>query len=271
MFRKKRSVGRSKYLEGMRAKIFPFRMVDVKLKYPLMLEPNYKKIIAVCPKTPTHNEMEYLLKYKIFVDHPDVHSMCDVKEVDQIETLLNDIIENEIPGCIVETGSWRGGAGMIIKAILKDRNADKNVYLFDTFKYFPKPTPKSNTQDESIHSIVELLFENMHSVAQVRSNFRRLGLLDSKVYFIEGLFQDTIPITDVGAIAILRLDSDYYESTLFVLEHYYKNIVKGGFLIIDDYNNYMLGCKTAVHFFREKYQIKNEIIDTHGGSVFWRI
>ncbi len=284
----------SEYLKDIRSKLFPIRLIDMPLNDNIMSEKNYARILALCPKIPTCNEMIYLLKYKKFIDyhiddsdqHTDrIYSMCDVKEVDQMQELLMNIIDQKVSGCIVETGSWRGGVLLYSKAILNDMEPDgingilRSIYLFDTFKYFPKPrsfddlshADDSSLKDRSIHSIVEMLFENMQSVNQVRSNFERFNLFDDNVHLIEGLFEDTVPKTKIGDIAILRLDSDYYESTILVLEHYYFNIVHGGYLIIDDYNNHMLGCKDACQKFRNKYNITNPIIDDHGGSVYWQI
>jgi len=265
-------IKKSTYLKDMRSKIFPIRLFDIKLNDDITTEENYLKIFKICPKVPTNEEMIFLLKYKKFVDLPNVYSMADNNEIDQIHDLLVDIIKNKIEGCLVETGVWRGGMGCWMKSILREYEPSSNrkIYLFDTFKYFPKPDD-TNNKDKNIHSVVELLFENMQPVDQVRDNFKKFDLIDSNVHFVEGLFSETIPKTNVGQIAILRLDSDYYESTMFVLENYYKNIVRGGYLIIDDYNNPFLGCKDAVTDFRKKHNITNKIIDYHGGSVYWQI
>jgi O-methyltransferase len=274
LFKKPRHRLPSSSLLAIRSKLFPIRLIEMPLNKNILTEQYYKKFLNLCPKVPSYNEIVYLLKYKKFVDNPNIYSMCDINEVDQLQELLFNVIDNRIKGSIVETGSWRGGMMMMAKAILNDLEFNpvpRQIYLFDTFKYFPEPTSNKSQKDKNIHAIVDFLFENMHSVDQVKDNFRKFNLLDNNIHFIEGIFEDTIPITNVGDIAILRLDSDYYESTMFVLEHYYKNIVLGGFLISDDYNNHMLGCKDAIHDFRSKYDIKCPIIDSHGGSIYWRV
>lgn len=263
--------GKSAYINRMIQKLFPVRMNDIQVSDPIADDENYSKVLGLCHRVPTHSEMVYLLKYKKFVDRQDVYSMADTNEIDQMYELIGNIVSNKTPGCIVETGCWRGGMGCFIKAVLKDRDDNRKLYLFDTFTHFPKPATRSNSKDETIHSIVELLFENMQSVEQVKNNFRKFGLLDANVHFKKGLFADTVPRTDPGPIAILRLDSDYYESTMFVLEWYYNKIVPGGYLVIDDYNNHFLGCKDAVDEFRLKHNITNEIVDPNGGSVYWQV
>lgn len=253
----------------IKQEIFPILLKNIPLCDDITLEREYLQILKSLNRVPTYSEMIYLLRYKKFVDNDLVYSMCDSHEIDQTEQLLLHLITNNIHGCIVETGVWRGGMGMYMKAILNEYKDNRDIYLFDTYKYFPPPN-NNNIKDNDIHSIVELLFQNMQSVEQVKQNFERFNLLDNHVFFVAGLFSETIPYTDVGDIAILRLDSDYYESTMFVLEHYYKNIVPGGFLIIDDYNNHYLGCKDAIHDFRKKYNITNKIVDDKIGSVYWQ-
>ncbi|AYV78325.1 MAG: macrocin o-methyltransferase, partial [Edafosvirus sp.] len=86
----------------------------------------------------------------------------------------------------------------------------------------------------------------------------------------KGLFQNTVPITVIPKIAILRLDGDYYESTMVVLEAYYFNITKGGYIIVDDYNNDFLACKQAVDDFRKKHNITN-VIQQSNGAIYWQV
>ena len=265
-----RNVMRYNRLKWYRRKLFPFRLSDMPVKSCLTREEHYSKIIKLSPKIPSCAEMIYLLKYKKFVDSPDVHSMCDVKEVDQMEYLVKDVIRRQIPGSIVETGSWRCGLMKYTKAIVDIyEGSNRQIYMFDTFDHFPKPT--QNQKDQAIHPIVEFLFENMQPLDRIKASFKELGLLDDNVHFIQGLFEDTVPRTNLDKIAILRLDSDYYESTMLVLKHYYKNIVPGGWLVCDDYNNPFLGAKSAVTDFRAANNITSPIIDTHGGSVYWRV
>ena len=260
---------RSKSLAKLRSELFPFRLVDMPIAADLSREANYYKILKLCPKMPTCAELIYLLKYKKFVDSPYVSSMCDIKEVDQMEFLVKAVINDKIQGAIVETGSYKGGMMAFTKGILRlyEPSARRQVYLFDTFKHFPKSD--RHAKDQAIHPLVEFLFESMWSADQVMANFEKYDLLDDDVHLVEGLFEDTVPKTYIGPIAILRLDSDYYESTMLVLENYYWHVVKSGFVIIDDWNNPFLGCKDAVIEFRSRHGITNEIIDDHKGSVYW--
>ena len=230
-------------------------------------EKNYPRIMATAPRKPTNDELIYLLKYKKFVDSPKVYSMCDLNEAATTKQILDDIISKNIPGCLVETGVWRGGMGMWMKSILKYYHSNRKIWLFDTFNYFPEPI---NSKDKNIHGLTKLIFENMPTISDVQNNFMKYGLMDKNIYLVQGEFSKTIPITNVGPIALLRLDSDYYESTMLVLEKYYWLVSNGGYIIIDDYNNEYLACKDAVDNFRKKYNITNPIIKSDFGSVYWQ-
>jgi O-methyltransferase len=178
-------------------------------------------------------------------------------------------LNKNIPGSLVETGVWKGGMGMWMKSILKYYRSDKLIYLFDTFEYFPPPS--NSKVDLDIHNITQFLFQNMSSVAEIQDNFRKYGILD-KVVFVKGDFFQTVPKikNQIQSISLLRLDSDYYDSTLFILENLYQNVSPGGYVIVDDYNNKYVDCKKAVDDFREKYGINDKIIDHDGGSVYWQ-
>ena len=262
------SVRKYYYFTYIKNKIFPLQMSDVPINKEIRSEKDYHRLLQILPRKATNSEIIYLLQYKKFLDLPNVYSMCQPNEVQQTTDLLVDIIKNKIVGCLVETGVWRGGMGMWIKNILNYYGEKRNLWLFDTFEYFPEP---SNEKDKFIHNITKFLFENVPSVEDVKNNFIKYGLYDNSVHFVVGDIKSTVPKTYIRPIALLRLDADYYEPTMVVLENYYFNISNGGYIIIDDYNNNYLACKKAVDDFRDKHNIKNKIIDTHRGSVYWKI
>ncbi|AVL94424.1 macrocin O-methyl transferase [Moumouvirus australiensis] len=200
------------------------------------------------------------------MDLPNVYSMCDNNKIKQIEHIIKEVFKRNIPGSFVETGVWKGGMAMWMKCIMKYHNQDRNLWLFDTFDSFPEP---KHSKDKIIHNITNLLFEKNPTVQNVRENFKKFGLLDDKVHFVVGNFSKTLQYTDPGKISILRLDSDYYDSTLFVLVSYYHKVVSGGYIIIDDYNNYHVACKNAVDYFRKINKIKSPIFDINKESVYW--
>jgi hypothetical protein len=250
----------------MKNVIFPLEISNVELKNDPKHEINYQKIMDAVPRKPSRDELIFLLKYKKFVDLPNVYSMCGYLKVQQTKKLLMNVIHNKINGCLVETGVWKGGMAMWMKCILKYYGDNRKIWLFDTFKYFPDP---NNKTDLKMHRLTKLLFEKMPSVDIVKNNFKNNHLFDHNIHFVEGEFSKTLNITNTGPIAILRLDCDYYDSTMIVLENYYWKINKGGYIIIDDYGNPFLTCKKAVDDFRSKYNIRTPIMDIQHESVYW--
>ena len=103
----------------------------------------------------------------------------------------------------------------------------------------------------------------------MRDNFRRYGLLDDEVEFLEGWFKDTLPAAPIERLAILRLDGDMYGSTMETLEALYDKVGPGGFVIVDDY--ILPGCRKAVDDFRAARGIAAPMTDVDGAAVFWRV
>jgi len=255
------------YLTTMHAKIFPIMMHQITLPSDIAHDTHYHQIIETSPRQLSLDELGYLIKYKKFMELPNVYSMCDTNETSQMRYLLENVIQANIPGCIVETGVWRGGMTMWMQAILKYHYEHRDIWLFDAFGKFPK---SSHNKDNYIHDITEMLFDDPPSVNDVINNFKTHHLYDKNLHFIVGDFMDTVPQTPLDNIAILRCDGDYYDATKVVLENYYWKISNGGYIIIDDYNNPHLACRDAVDEFRKKYQISAPIVDTYGGSVYWQ-
>jgi O-methyltransferase len=195
-------------------------------------------------------------------------TMIGLKRLENIEYCVNKIIEDNIPGDLIETGVWRGGASIFMKALLKVNNIeDRFLWLADSFEGLPKPDEDKYTADkgDKHHTWSELAI----SIDTVKSNFQKYGLLDDNVKFLKGWFKDTLPSAPVEKLALLRLDGDMYESTMDGLTNLYHKLSVGGFIIVDDWGA-VPGCQRAVIEFREKYRITEniEIIDWTG--VYWR-
>ena len=95
--------------------------------------------------------------------------------------------------------------------------------------------------------------------------FSRLKINRDSVHIVKGWFQDTLPAfkDEIGPIAILRLDGDWYESTKCCLEHLYEQVVPGGYVIIDDYGCWG-GCRIATDEFLENTGLELQVIDQKG-------
>jgi O-methyltransferase len=229
---------------------------------------NYRQLFM--PYTNVKKELDFLVRYKTYVEDPRNYSMGHAHEWSQMEKLIRNVHNDHIIGDIVETGIWRGGMGMWIKAVLNHLHSKRNVWLFDAFGPFP---PAQHPLDQKIDPIVRILFERPPTIEEVENNFVRLGLMDDSVFLIKGDFKDTIPLTKIDHIAILRLDGDYYESTKIVLDNYYHLISKGGYVVIDDYNNNRLACKQAVDEFRKQHGIVQPLLpkNERHSSIYWQV
>ena len=155
------------------------------------------------------------------------------------------IAENDIKGSMVECGAWRGGSMMAAALVLqRHHRRDIDLYLYDTFEGMPPPD--INDVDSRGKAAAEQLSEGPRSkdstiwayspIEDVQKNLARTGYDASRLHFIKGKVEDTLPAqAPEGPISLLRLDTDWYASTKHELEHLYPKLVHGGVLILDDY------------------------------------
>ena len=108
------------------------------------------------------------------------------------------------------------------------------------------------------------------SLRQVKANFRRYGLLNKQVHFLPGWFRDTLP-TDppIERLAVLRINSDLYESTIIALKALYPKLSRGGFVIVDDYGA-VPACREAVGDYRREHGIVESMVEIDWTGVYWR-
>jgi len=199
---------------------------------------------------------------------PAALTMCGDKSLDQLVSALQTVEKEKIPGDLIETGVWRGGLPIIMRAFLHSvENRERKVWLADSFKGLPNQTEDSN--DRAAHLLLEPIFHLSVSRKQVENSLRFFGLLDDQVEILEGWFRDTLKTMPNRPLALIRLDGDYYESTLDALEELYPRLSPGGFLIVDDYN-LPLGCKRAVDEYRLLERIQEPLIEINSQAVFWR-
>ncbi len=202
-------------------------------------------------------------------DWPAVaHTMVGVRRLENVRELAQQVIDQGIPGDLVEAGVWRGGCCIFMRGILA-ANAikDRKVYVVDSFEGLPPPNPNLFPQDEGLN--LHLYTELAVSLEQVKANFARYGLLDDQVVFVKGLFQNTLPSLDAGPFALIRLDGDLYESTSVALESLYPKLSSGGFIILDDYK-LIPSVKAAVMDYRTRLGIESPIYDIDWSAVWWQ-
>lgn len=173
---------------------------------------------------------------------------------------------NKIEGDIVECGVWRGGSTMLVANCLKEcGNEERNLFLFDTYEGMVEPSDLDVSFDkQKADGLLQQVDKNEDggnniwcyaSIEDVQANLKTTGYNSAKLHFIKGKVEDTIPTDKIQKIALLRLDTDWYESTKHELEHLYDKLVTGGVLIIDDYGHWQ-GAKKAVDEFIRKRNLK---------------
>jgi hypothetical protein len=180
------------------------------------------------------------------------YTMTSIEKMHALYRAVNYLVVNHIPGDIVECGVAAGGSMMLASlTLLRAHVTDRKIYLYDTFKGMPKPTARDTNYrgDDAMdqwrsgnrHDYNEWCYFPLH---QVREHMKSTGYPENQTVFVEGRVQDTIPYVSPARIALLRLDTDWYESTSHELRYLYPLLVSGGVLIIDDYGHWE-GCRIA--------------------------
>lgn len=192
-------------------------------------------------------------------------SMIGRARMDQLHKSIEAVLADKIPGAIVECGVWRGGAMAFAKGVLAAHEDDRDVWLCDSFQGLPAPDLPQDTVDLQSSKYPMLAV----SADRVRALFERLGLWDDHINLLPGWFADTLPSAPIGPIAVLRLDGDYYASTMTALEALYDKVPPGGFVIVDDYGA-LEPCRQATDAFRRDRGIQDPLNDIDGIGAFWR-
>lgn len=191
---------------------------------------------------------------------------------------VKEVNRKRIEGDVIELGVARGGcAALMGKAIFDGDEPNpmaRNLWLFDSFEGLPEPTnddfdSKGGTTGDHVRPLPKgSCLGTLPEVRQLLIGFYKLP--ESSINFVQGWFQDTIPVTTqkIEKIAILRIDGDWYESTKVCLEGLYDKVVDGGVVIIDDYQS-CYGCEKAVDEFVTNRSLNVKItLDGRGGCYF---
>lgn len=196
-------------------------------------------------------------------------TMIGMQRLTSLQHCVEKVLEEDVPGDLVECGVWRGGASILMRAVLSAYGDEKrSVWLCDSFEGVPPPDTAHYKADKGInlHRAAGVLAV---SQAQVKANFERYGLLDEQVRFLPGWFKDTLQDAPIDRISVLRLDGDLYESTIQALDGLYPRLSPGGFCIIDDYHA-IDACRQAVADYRTAHGVTEEIEEIDGSGVLWR-
>ena len=202
-------------------------------------------------------------------------SMLPLSRLDNLQACIVDVVARGVPGDLIETGVWRGGATIFMRGALKALGATgRNVWVADSFEGLPEPDADKYPLEAKTHHgpVMAKAFAHFAaSLEDVRRNFAAYGLLDEQVKFLKGWFKDTLPAAPITQLSILRLDGDYYESTLDALTHLYPKLSVGGYAIVDDYGeDAWTYCRKAVDDFRAASNITDAIVPVDSKCVYWR-
>jgi O-methyltransferase len=178
-----------------------------------------------------------------------------------------------LPGAFVECGVWKGGSSMMIALTLRQLGiTDRDLYLYDTFEGMSTPT-------ENDVSIVGdkadvMLEQNDKSAGiwaysaleEVKANMQITGYPADRIHYVKGKVEDTIPGVIPASIALLRLDTDWYESTRHELIHLYPLLASQGMMIIDDFGHWEGAKKAVMEYFEGQPLLLNRL-DYTGRSM----
>lgn len=195
-------------------------------------------------------------------------TMVGLSRLDHLQQCIRTLVVDGVPGDLIETGVWRGGSSIFMRAALKAYGAsDRTVWVADSFQGLPKPDADRYPADQG--STLWTQDALAVSVDEVRANFAKYGMLNQQVRFLVGWFRDTLPTAPVERLALMRLDGDLYESTMDALRALYPKLSVGGYAIIDDYGA-IPACRQAVEEYRSGQGITEPMTTIDWTCAVWR-
>ncbi len=197
------------------------------------------------------------------IDRARPFTMTSFERLAALCMAVEYVSSNSISGAFVECGVWKGGSSMAIALSLRRLGRDDaELYLFDTFEGMSRPTGQDVrvATGETAEHLLAMQSRNSEvwaraSLQEVRQNLATTGYPGSRIHPVKGLVESTIPNAAPDQIALLRLDTDWYESTRHELIHLFPRLSKNGVLIIDDYGHWA-GARKAVDEYFEASNIR---------------
>lgn len=203
------------------------------------------------------------------------YTMTTVENVYATYDTTRYVVANEVPGDFVECGVWRGGNAMAaLLTLLKMNQSGRSIYLYDTFAGMTEPTEKDVSVAEG--QAVKDIWQDKQTdegvnewcyagIDSVRKNLLSTGYPEDRMHFVKGKVEDTLPAVAPPSIAWLRLDTDWYDSTMHELVHLYPLLSVGGVLIIDDYGVWK-GQRDAVDEYFQTQKLKPYLARINSGT-----
>lgn len=229
----------------------------------------FDKVFSDYQVSSARNHLNYSLK-TLPQEIRDIYELVKDRTMTPVERLFNFCDSADycartgIEGAIVECGTWRGGGmAAIARYIMLKGHAPRDLYLYDTFEGHPKPDAE---RDIDVHGNDSAAIWEKHKVGvsedksnwgvadldDVKAGMAETGYPSDKIHFVKGRVEHTLPQIAHDKIAVLRLDTDWYQSTKHILNTLYDRVPSGGIIIFDDYGH-VAGAKMAVdEFFEER-------------------
>lgn len=198
-------------------------------------------------------------------------TMTSPERIAGLHTALQEVHNNNIAGDFVECGVWRGGNIIIAKTFFDSVNDPRTCWAYDTFEGMTAPSEGDPRRAHEYWN--HLTVKCLSPLEEVINNFKKFNVADGTINVVQGDVAETLldPVAIPDTIAILRLDTDWYASTLVELEVLYSRLVPGGYLIIDDYGHWE-GCKKAVDkFFGEEFVTNNFVKLDDTGIMYKKV
>lgn len=199
------------------------------------------------------------------------YTMVNYLRLSNVYCLAKLFEEKKLRGAFVECGVWKGGCAAVMASVANEAGFDRQIWLFDSFEGLPAPTDKDGVDKDGVlpQGHPNKCIASMEEVEKIF--FSILKLNKKNIVIRKGWFEDTLARAknEIGPIAILRLDADWYESTKCCLDNLYDRVIPGGYLIIDDYG-FWQGCKKAVDEFLEQRKLNVNLINIDEEGVYFQ-
>ena len=194
-------------------------------------------------------------------------TMTGLIRIRNVKDLIQKVILNNVPGDYLEAGVWRGGSSIFARGVLRAWNqGHRKSYVCDSFQGLPPGDKNLHPKDKNWDNTPYLAVSD----TTVATSFREASLLDENVIFAKGFFNDSLkPLAQqIKSLAVLRLDGDMYESTVDILYHLYNKVSIGGYVIMDDWDNFP--SQSACLDFFAVHNLQPKIVRIDQVSVYWQ-
>lgn len=206
-------------------------------------------------RTQLHADMDAADRDRIELVRP--YTMTSMDKLTSLTLAVRYIVQSGIDGDFMECGVWKGGSVHLMARVLGDAGVtDRDIYLFDTFAGMTEPTARDvdsagvSAKERMQKSSKKAKIWAISPREEVEAGLQTLDYPQQRFRLVEGRVEDTIPGQAPERIALLRLDTDWYESTRHELEHLWQRVTPGGVVIIDDYGSFKGSREATDEFFQ---------------------